>query len=188
MWCAPSASLALAYAAHAANKTLCDAQVCQTKLENRYLSTNIDELEAINSKLGGMSKAAFAEAERFQSQHSLFTWIQTQNDTKGVAPNTTMVLKFLSQKTVEPVATATQSNALIDKTVSVSWVQRFRRRWALKRGKFMPGERMTCDQIGQKVTLPNANAPPLLGANLPTLVFALVQKEGPPDGPQTGAM
>ena len=133
-----------------------------------------------------MSKSAFAEAERFQSQHSLFTWIQTQNDTKGVAPNTTMVLKFLSQKTVEPVATATQSNALIDKTVSVSWVQRFRRRWALKRGKFMPGERMTCDQIGQKVTLPNANAPPFWAPICPLWFSHLFKKRGRLTAPKQG--
>ena len=153
VWCAPAESLALAYAAHATDTKKCDAKVRPAELEERYLQTDLEVLRAISSRTGGISKRALAEAARFQSQHTLFQWIQDQNDRKGVAPNTTMVRQHLAQISDEPVATAAPSSAACSQVVSVSWVQRFRKRWALKRGKFMPGERLTPDLIATKVTL-----------------------------------
>ena len=74
----------------------------------------------------------------------------------------------------------------VERTVSVSWVQRFRKRWALKRGSFMPGERLEREHIGQKVTLPKEKTLPNYDATLAKLFLAPVQKRGPPEGPQTG--
>ena len=187
VWTAPAGSLVLAYAAHATSAKQCDAKVCLTELEERYLKTDIAALNAIAAKEGGVPKTVLAEAKRFQYEQSLYHWIQIQNAEKGVAPNTNMVQKHLKGPAVEPVATATASAARDQPAVSISWVQRFRRRWPLKRGKFMPGERLTCDVIRDKVTLPNGEQPPPFPTAPPNLCFVLDQKEGPPDGPQMRA-
>lgn len=151
VWCAPSGALALAYVAHMAQTKQYDAEVSLKDLEERYLRTDVEVLTAINSEESGMSQAAFAEATRFRSQHALCTWVQHQNDTRGVAPNASMVQKHLANTAVAPVATAHPQHAARRNMVSVHWVQRFRKRWALRRGKFMPGERMTPGTIGTKV-------------------------------------
>ena len=186
VWCAPSASLALAFATHAASTKGCDMAVCSQELEERYLGTDMDVLTAINDRVGGMSKNALADARRFERENALFHWIQTHNDTKSVAPNTTMIRKQLLRNKVEPVATSAQCSAVVGHSVSVKWVQRFRKRWALRRGRFMPGERLTRDQIGTKAILSKRTRPPLWAIPPRTLCFVMDQKGGAPDGPQTG--
>ena len=186
VWTAPAGSVALAYAAHVATTKMCDAKVCLEDLEERYLNTSVLALRAIASKEGGMSKTVFAEAKRFQAEQSLLHWIRDQNDLKGVAPNTNMVQRQLARPAVEPVATATESCACDQRAVSISWVQRFRRRWALRRGKFMPGERLTPDVIRAKVILPKQPDGHFPLTAPPPLCFVFDQKRGPPDGPQTG--
>ena len=186
MWTAPAGSPALAYAADTATTKQFDANVCLTELEERYLQTDMVTLNAIASKEGGVPKTVLAEATRLQSEQSLFHWVQVQNDEKGVAPNTNMVQKHLTGPAVEPVAAATESADPDQCAVSVWWVQTFRGRWALKRGKFMPGERLTRDVMRDKVTPPKGEAPPLLLTAPPTLCVVLDQKGGPPDGPQIG--
>ena len=187
MWTAPAGSPALAYAADTATTKQFDENVCLTELEERYLQTDMVTLNAIASKEGGVPKTVLAEATRLQSEQSLFHWVQVQNDEKGVAPNTNMVQKHLTGPAVEPVAAATESADPDQCAVSVWWVQIFRGRWASKRGKFMPGERLTCDVIRDKVTLPNGEQPPPFPTAPPNLCFVLDQKEGPPDGPQMRA-
>ena len=185
VWCAPSGSLALAYAAHATSTKKHDAEVRIEQLQRRYLETDLDTLSAINTKDAGMSKRAFAEADRFQSQFDLFQWIETQNDAKGVAPNTTMVRNHVVRKSMEPTGNASPTGALVAKSVSVSWVQRFRKRWALKRGRFMPGERLPRDVIGDKVAFPLSKTIPTSVHLSLTLCFRAGQKRGPLFGPQT---
>ena len=155
VWCVPSGVLALAYAAHARHVRNYDANISMEDLEEQFLRTDMADLTAISSRVGGRSKRALAEAGRFEREHSLFQWIQNENDAKGVAPNTSMVRQHLAARRVEPVATSVQCGAMAGKVKSVSWVQRFRKRWALKRGSFMPGERMSQEVIGEKVTPSN---------------------------------
>ena len=188
VWCLPSASLALAFAAHSRRVTEYDAKVSIEELEERFLHTDMVTLTAISSKEGGLSKGVLAEARRFESEHHLFHWVQNQNDRKGVAPNTTMVRDHLARQHVEPVATAGQDTASATAIKSVKWVQRFRTRWALKRGSFMPAERLPREVVGQKVTLSKFKRPPLGCRAPPMTLFTPEPKRGPPGGPQTGAV
>ena len=155
VWSVPSGFLALAYAAHARRINNYDANVSMEELEERFLHTDMAVLTAISSRVGVESKRALAEASRFEREHSLFQWIQNENDAKGVAPNTTMVRQHLAAQRVEPVATSVQPSTIPGKVKSISWVQRFRKRWALKRGSFMPGEQMSQEAVGEKVTCSN---------------------------------
>ena len=120
VWTAPAGPLALAYAAHATTAKQFDAKVCLAELEERYLRTDVMALNAIASKEGGVPKPVFAEAKQFQSEKSLFHWIQCQSNMKGVAPTTNMVLKHSAGPPVEPIATATESAARAQRPVSVS--------------------------------------------------------------------
>ena len=151
VWSAPSATVALAYAAHIASTRKHVIDVCKEQLEVRYLETDVAILSAIISKEAGMSKSALAEAVRFQSQFDLFQWIQSQNDSKGMAPSTSMVQNQVTQKAVQADSSSSPTTPLVVKPVSVSWVQRFRKRWSLKRGRFMPGERLPRDAVCDKV-------------------------------------
>ena len=188
VWSVPSGFLALAYAAHAGRIKNYDANVSVEELEERFLHTDMAVLTAISSRVGVESKRALAEASRFEREHSLFQWIQNENDAKGVAPNTTMVRQHLAAQRVEPVATSVQRSAMAGKVKSVSWVQRFRKRWALKRGSFMPGERMSQEVIGEKVTCSNVLKYHLGFANSPLRDERLWKKgrrrAAPKQGPQ----
>ena len=158
------------------------------ELEERYLQTDLQVLMGINSKEHSVSKAAFAEAGRFQSQHALFDWIHTQNDAKRIAPSTTMLQNHLVRHAVEPGATAAQRSAKGKQVVSVSWVQRFRKRWGMTRGRFMPGERMAAETIHDKVTMSKEKTALLSAIISRTLFFVAVKKGGryaaPKQGPQ----
>ena len=151
VWSAPSGALALAFAAHAENNKKCKVDVSEQMLEERYLQTPIGILSAIESRRGGASKAAIGQAARFEKEYNLLQWIKGHNDTKGIAPNTAMVKKHIAQHHVEPVATVLQHDTSEAGLVSTSWVQRFRKRWSLIRGRFSPGEHMSSDLISSKV-------------------------------------
>ena len=188
VWCVPSGLLALAYSAHAGHLRNYDANVSMEELEEQFLRTDMAVLTAISSRVGGRSKRALEEASRFEGEHRLFQWIQNENNAKGLAPNTSMVRQHLAAQRVEPVATSVQRSAMAGKVKSVSWVQRFRKRWALKRGSFMPGERMSQEVIGEKVTCSNLLKPHLGFANSPLRDERLWKKGGrwaaPKQGPQ----
>ena len=64
--------------------------------------------------------------------------------------NATIVRGHLAQQHMEPVATAMQDTAVATNIKSVSWVQRFRKRWALKHGGFMSVERLARAVIGER--------------------------------------
>ena len=93
VWYAPSGELALAFAAHDTRTKRCRMEVSVQTLEDRYLRTGLDTLAAIESRTGGASKNAIHRAALFERDYNLFHWIQTNNDTKGVAPSVNMVKK-----------------------------------------------------------------------------------------------
>lgn len=187
VWHAPAETLALAFAAHVARTKGCHVEVSAALLEERYLATEIETLRSIESQTGGMSKTAFAKAVRFEKEHALYTWIQTNNDKKGLAPNTNMVKQHLARQNHSGTTPSCTAGFCKQAAVSTSWVQRFRHRWALKRGSFQPGERLSQDLIGDKVRHENN----LSGVPSPTLSYTgprpPKRKRGPPGGPQTRA-
>jgi hypothetical protein len=94
---APDASMALWYAAREASATGLPLEITEVALETRYLNTDVNTLAAISEGSGGMAKSLLATADRVHKEHDLRSWIQHQNDLKGVAPTTALVLKHLAQ-------------------------------------------------------------------------------------------
>ena len=97
VWAAPDATMALSYAAREAAATGLPVEITEVALETRYLNTDVNTLAAISEGSGGMAKGLLATAVRVHKEHDLRHWIQQQNDLKGVAPTTALVLKHLAE-------------------------------------------------------------------------------------------
>jgi len=94
---APDASTALWYAAREAAATGLPIEITEAALETRCLNTDVNTLATISKGSGGMAKGLLATADRVHKEHDLRGSIQHQNDLKGVAPTTALVLKHLAK-------------------------------------------------------------------------------------------
>ena len=160
---APDASMALWYAAREASATGLPLEITEVALETRYLNTDVNTLAAISEGSGGMTKGLLATADRVHKEHDLRGWIQHQNDLKGVAPTTALVLKHLAQMHEDKKRNMTVVGVETQKGCSTKWVQRFRHRNSLRKGRFAPGERLEQQALEQKVPEPSPKTrPPLL--------------------------
>lgn len=151
VWYVPSSQLAMAFAMQQSKKKGWEAVVTEDMLADRYMVTPLETLAALESKSGGLPKTVIDQANRFEREYNLYHWVQQANDDKGVAPTTSLVKKHLG--TVVHTDTAGGDNVCKAKSkkVSTSWVQRFRKRWVIARGRFAPGERLSLEQVRDKV-------------------------------------
>ena len=97
-------------------------------------------LDALAAPSGVRACAAFAQAERFVKQYALQAWVRHENEAKGLALST----RIVQRQVLLAGATAVADNpdghidAESRSLPSTKWVQRFRRRWPLRRGAFLP--------------------------------------------------
>ena len=123
---APDASTALWYAAREAAATGLPIEITEAALETRYLNTDVNTLAAISEGSGGMAKGLLATADRVHKEHDLRSWIQHQNDLKGVAPTTALVLKHLAQMHGDKKINMAHVGFETQEGHSTKWVQRLR--------------------------------------------------------------
>jgi hypothetical protein len=135
---APDASTALWYAAQEAAATGLPIEITEAALETRYLNTDVNTLAAIAEGSGGMAKGLLATADRVHKEHDLRSWIQHQNDLKGVNPTTALVLKHLLQMHGDKNINMTHVGFETQEGHSTKWAQRFRHRHSLRKGRFPP--------------------------------------------------
>lgn len=150
VWYVPSTALALTFAEHEIRAKGCDVCITTADLEHRYLSTPLGTLTEIASRTGGLPKPTLTRASRFEREFKLFQWIKNHNTLRGLAPNTGMVKQHLAEEREQTVATDRGNTDLVSAPMSKSWVQRFRARWSLSRGRFQQGEQLTTEQINEK--------------------------------------
>ena len=123
----------------------------QEQLEHRFLRTPLPEMQQILEGGGPLKRKAFTIADRWQEEHSVFSWIVTQNVNKGVAPSSRMVEQHLSDIQVDKKEDRDCSRRGKTWAASKKWLQRFRRRWSLCRGGFSGREKIPLDSMREKV-------------------------------------
>ena len=107
---------------------------------DRYMAESPAGLAALVGPTGGRPRAAFAHAERFVKQYALQAWVRHENEAKGLAPSTGLVQRQVLLAAA-PAAADNPVGQIAAESLSppsTKWVQRFRRRWSLRRGSFSP--------------------------------------------------
>lgn len=123
----------------------------QEQLEHRFLRTPLPEMQQILEGGGLLKRKAFTIADRWQAEHSVFSWIVAQNINKGVAPSSRMVEQHLSDIQVDKKEDRDCSRRGKTWAASKKWLQRFRGRWSLCRGGFSGREKIPLDSMREKV-------------------------------------
>ena len=106
----------------------------------RYFAASPASLAALAAPTGEPPRVPAARARRFVKQYELQAWVRHENEAKGLAPTTGLV----QRQVLLSGTTAVEGNPHGDiaeeslSPPSTKWVQRFRRRWALRRGAFSP--------------------------------------------------
>ena len=146
-------------------------------LRERYAATEATTLEAIKAGLGGLPATALRKAAKFKQDRSLREWVAVQNEVKGVAPTSALVRRHLSGNAAGFQALGRQAWTERRAHASTKWIQRFRHRWALKRGVFPAREKIPVETLRVKAgTISRQeNWYPEPAGNRP---------ENPPRGPQ----
>ena len=178
VWAAPDATMALSYAAREAAATGLPVEITEVALETRYLNTDVNTLAAISEGSGGMAKGLLATAVRVHKEHDLRHWIQQQNDLKGVAPTTALVLKHLAEMHADKKNKMAHVESETQEGHSTKWAQRFRHRQGLRKGRFAPGERLEQQALQQKVPEQKNRAPHSRAIFGPEPVAGRFQKGG----------
>jgi len=101
-----------------------------------------------------------------------------QNDLKGVAPTTALVLKRLAEMHADKKNTMVHVGSETQKGHSITWVQRFRHRQGLRQGRFGPGERLEQQALQQNVPEQKNSAPHSRAIFGPEPVAGRFQKGG----------
>ena len=107
---------------------------------DRHMAATPAGLDALAAPSGVRACAAFAQAERFVKQYALQAWVRHENEAKGLAPSTGLVQRQVLLAAA-PAAADNPVGQIAAESLSPpssKWVQRFRRRWSLRRGSFSP--------------------------------------------------
>ena len=124
------------------------AEVCD-RLHARFTHADAEELAAIRARTGGVDRFSMTAAQRFQREFLLFQWVCIENEDKGLAPGSGLLLRRLRfQDAVLPAPGAAPRPAA--KAGEVKWTQRFRFRWRLLRGSFHARDRVPVQQLRRK--------------------------------------
>ena len=153
VWTSPKAEMALAYAAHAERKGKVFNNITEEYLQERYLQTSIEELANIMSG-EGLTPRVIREARRFQQEHTLHHWIEVQNVQKGLAPSSARILQEAERLEHRHLGGTTLQRSGISDVGKTKWMQRFKQRWNVKKGKFQAGECVPQMEAHVKVHIP----------------------------------
>lgn len=151
VWTCPCAHLCQAYLAAQLAKGSQEHLPTLEQIELRYLEADIAEINAVMEKKPEVGQRKIETAARFQRDFNLSQWIESQNIEKGVAPTIALVQQHLQEAVVctdaggEPFAPPGPMQP------STKWVQRFRTRWGMKRGRFQPRDRVPVEELRMKV-------------------------------------
>ena len=144
--------MALAFVSRQARKGD-DNVVNQAMLEDRYLETELEVLRDIMGRKDTIGRHVMRAALKFEGEYSLATWLETENRDKGVAPNTGLVLRHLRKPQEKPEALSPLTRTASTTFGGLKWVQRFRHRWRLLRGRFPARERIPVEELREKAII-----------------------------------
>ena len=94
-----------------------------------------------------------ADAENYVREKELHDWIETQNETRGIAPTTRAILWKRTKESTDTPQGRTIREAPLHPSLprrQVQWTRRFMRRWAMRRGALPAGTGMPEDEAARK--------------------------------------
>ena len=104
------------------------------------------------------------KARRFKSEYDMYVFVREQNQKKGLAPTMDTVRQHEEmRRSAFGVGESgfDEKNSIRSGSMSArsyKWtkrMQRFRKRWNLRKGTFAPGERLTEEETRSKVRVKN---------------------------------
>ena len=149
VWTCPDPLLCHAYLAH--RQVRSGARGCSVaEIEDRYLSTTIDHINAIHARNDHIGKRKIATAERYLREFRLARWIDAKNANKGNAPTVALVQQMLARSSDDAEQAGKVNAAETHARVSTKWVQRFRQKWGFTRGRFSARDRIPVAELRDK--------------------------------------
>ena len=118
----------------------------------RYFAASPASLAALAAPTGEPPRAPAARARRFVKQYDLQAWVRHENEAKGLAPSTGLVQRQVLLAAA-PAAADNPVGQIAAESLSppsTKWVQRFRRRWSLRRGSFSPRHAPPLHELRQR--------------------------------------
>ena len=147
----PSATLALAYADHARRQGKSVQNITAETLQEQYVQTTIEDLANIMAGEQVDPKVLRA-ARRFAREQQLHEWIQWQNKEKGLAPGSARILQAAQQFEQDPEKGHDWQRNSGSLPARTKWMQRFAKRWQLRKGTIQAGERIPQEEAKAKVS------------------------------------
>jgi hypothetical protein len=146
----PSATMAMAFVAKQTSEGQMTCTVTEAELQELYLAKPLHIVQQIADQTGGVRKVIMAEALAFQRDYKLHQWVHEQNVMKGMAPTTHLMVRHirLQDPSIEPFAMPNWRTAL--PRTACRWVQRWRHRWALRRGCLPSRDKLSVDVMRLK--------------------------------------
>ena len=148
----PSATLALAYADHARRQGKCVERITEESLQDKFLKTSIEEIAKI---MDGeqVEPRVLRAAKQFQKEHKLHQWIEIQNIQKGLAPSSARIVQEANRLEQNNEQSENELFSRGGDGARTKWMQRFKKRWRLKKGTFHAGERVPQEEAQAKVSV-----------------------------------
>ena len=97
-------------------------------------------------------RRAAALVAKFTAEFSLHGWIQHQNLTLGISPDTAVVLQELPKHGLEGKPRSAEDAHRKHKS-SLQFLRRWRRRWGVREGKIPLGEKVSVEELLAKVDM-----------------------------------
>ena len=130
-----------------------DSAFTLEEIQQRYLQASVADLNAIADRAKQVGQRKLQAAARFQREFSLARWVEKENTTKGNAPTVALVQAQLSRELDPVTAQTSASHSSASSLVSTKWVQRFRKRWKLTRGRFPAREHVPLEVLRCKASV-----------------------------------
>ena len=130
-----------------------DLQEASEKIETQIDDANLQQIMCIrNGSCETIAASVFRLAKRFQTEAAVHAWVVNQNVMQGIAPPSRSVsaVRRALLGSVEPTK-ADLEMSLPLKAGEKKWVQRFRRRWGLSRGRLPAGDVVPVEELRSKV-------------------------------------
>lgn len=120
-------------------------------VEDLYLQVDVEDLVSMMDAVAPSDPDAMRTAQQYVLEWRLFTWVQSQNYVKGVAPSTSVVLDRLEATRVAlPVASRPPSRGVVAQASARACARRWRRRWGGHIGKLKIQEPITLAEAKSK--------------------------------------
>ena len=148
----PETACARAFVA-AAKKKPCGAALDDATLERvaaRHAATAAATLLDIASGIGGLEHKVLQEAQQFWQDWKLRRWVEAQNVSKGLAPTSALLVRHLCANAPQYTSLGNTPWNCRRGAAAKKWLQRFRRRWQLVRGRFPARDKVPLETLRLK--------------------------------------